>query len=141
VEPFGLRFRPNGWFAFAWLFPLLLMLLVLGVSLLLPDARYAGDMSGLPPEMDSFRQQVLSLGVAPIIGTLSPGLLLGTTLNAVGGLGEEIGWRGFLYKELLPLGSWRCSLVTGTLWALWHVPLFFEGATWIGSTRLRARLE
>jgi membrane protease YdiL (CAAX protease family) len=126
-ESLGLRFRPNGWFAFAWLFPPLVMLLALGVSLLLPEARYAGDMSGLPPEMDSFRQQVISFGVAPIVGMLALGLLLGPTLNAIGGLGEEIGWRGFLYKELLPLGFWRCSFVTGALWALWHVPLFFEG--------------
>jgi membrane protease YdiL (CAAX protease family) len=127
IDPLGLRFRPNGWFAFAWLLPPLVMLLALGVSLLLPEARYAGDMSGLPPEMDSFRRQVISFGVAPIVGMLALGLLLGPTLNAIGGLGEEIGWRGFLYKELLPLGLWRCSLVTGALWAVWHVPLFFEG--------------
>jgi membrane protease YdiL (CAAX protease family) len=55
------------------------------------------------------------------------GLALGPTLNAVGGLGEEIGWRGFLYKELGSLGFWRCSLVTGLLWALCHVPLLLEG--------------
>ena len=42
------------------------------------------------------------------------------------GLGEEIGWRGFALPELQNrLGSLGGSLVVGTLWALWHQPLFF----------------
>jgi membrane protease YdiL (CAAX protease family) len=127
LGPLALRFRPTRWFAVAWLFPPVVMLLALGVSLLLPGAVYTRDMGGLPPEMDAFRAQVSSLGVAPIAGMLAIGLVLGPTLNAVGGLGEEIGWRGFVFKELEPLGFWRCSLVTGGLWAAWHVPLLLEG--------------
>ena len=65
--------------------------------------------------MDSFRQQVVGTGIPPLAGMFLIGLALGPTLNAVGALGEEIGWRGFLYKELAPLGFWRCSLVTGGL--------------------------
>jgi hypothetical protein len=127
AEPLGLRFRPNWWFVAAWLLPPLVMLAALAASLQLPGARFAGDMSGLPPEMGSFKQQVTSTSSSPLIGMLVLGLVLGPSLNAVGGLGEEIGWRGFLYKELAALGFWRCSLATGALWAIWHVPLFFEG--------------
>jgi membrane protease YdiL (CAAX protease family) len=127
ATPLALRFRPSWWFLAAWLLPPLLMVAALAVSLLLPGARYAGDMGGLPASMDSFRQQVRGLGIAPPTAMLLIGLALGPTLSAIGGLGEEIGWRGFLYKELAPLGFWRCSWVTGVLWALWHVPLFFEG--------------
>jgi hypothetical protein len=127
VVPLGLRWRPNGWFFVAWALPPVLMLAALGVSLLLPAARYAPDMGGLPPEMDSFRGQVASLGAPPIVCLLGLGLALGPTLHAIGGLGEEIGWRGFVYKELAPLGFWRCSLATGAFWAAWHVPLLLEG--------------
>ena len=126
VQPLALHFRPTRWFWFAWLFPPLVMLLALGVSLLLPTARYAADMGGLAPEMESFKSQVFSLRLPPLVGLLALALVLGPTLNAVGGLGEEVGWRGLLYKELAPLGFWRCSLVTGVLWAIWHVPFFFE---------------
>ena len=127
LEPFGLRFRPNRWFLFGWLFPPLVMVTALAFSLLLPGAVFAPDMTGLPVEMSAFKQQVVGTGIPPLAGMLLIGLALGPTLNAVGALGEEIGWRGFLYKELAPLGFWRCSLVTGGLSALWHVPLFFEG--------------
>jgi membrane protease YdiL (CAAX protease family) len=127
LVPLGLLWRPNGWFLVAWVLPPLVILAALGVSLLLPAARYAPNMGGLPPEMDSFRRQVASLGAPPIVGMLALGLALGPTLNAIGGLGEEIGWRGFMYKELAPLGFWRCSLATGAFWAAWHVPLLLEG--------------
>jgi membrane protease YdiL (CAAX protease family) len=127
VGPFALHFRPNRWFVVAWLLPLLVMLGALAFSLLVPDAHYAADMGGLPVEMDSFKRQVVGMGLPPFVGMLLLGLVLGPTVNAVGGLGEEIGWRGFLYQELASLGFWRCSLLTGLLWAFWHVPLLFEG--------------
>jgi membrane protease YdiL (CAAX protease family) len=127
VEPFGLHFRPNRWFVFGWLLPPVVMIGALGLSLWLPHARYAGDMGGLPPEMASFKRQVLAIGVPPVASMLLIGLALGPTLNAVGGLGEEIGWRGLLYKELGSFGFWRCSVLTGLLWALWHAPLLLEG--------------
>jgi membrane protease YdiL (CAAX protease family) len=127
AEPLALRFRPTAWLLAAWAMPPLVIVAALAVSLLLPGARYADDMAGLPPEMDSFRRQVVSIGPSHLPEMLAVGLALGPTLNALGGLGEEIGWRGFLYNELASLGFWRCSLTTGVLWAAWHVPLFFEG--------------
>ncbi len=123
----GAKVRPNAWFLRAWLFPPLVMVFALALSLFVPGARYAPDMGGLPPEMAPFRQQVVAIGISPIVTMLLIGLAFGPTLNAIGGLGEEIGWRGFLYAELHSLGFWKCSLVTGGLWAAWHVPLFFEG--------------
>ncbi len=41
------------------------------------------------------------------------------------GLGEEGGWRGFLLPELAKRYTTRiASLLTGLVWALWHIPLF-----------------
>lgn len=43
----------------------------------------------------------------------------------VNGLGEELGWRGYLVEHLLPrLGALRATLVTWVIWATWHAPLF-----------------
>jgi membrane protease YdiL (CAAX protease family) len=39
-------------------------------------------------------------------------------------LGEELGWRGLLTPQLLSLTNFaRASLVTGLVWAVWHMPL------------------
>jgi membrane protease YdiL (CAAX protease family) len=44
---------------------------------------------------------------------------------AGGGLGEELGWRGFLQPALEPrLGFVRASLLVGVCWGLWHAPVF-----------------
>jgi len=43
---------------------------------------------------------------------------------------EEIGWRGFALPRLL--NRWNAlvsSLILGTVWGLWHLPLFFMGNT------------
>lgn len=45
------------------------------------------------------------------------------------GIGEEVGWRGWMLPELQkrfsPLVS---SIVLGLVWGFWHFPLFFNGA-------------
>lgn len=56
-------------------------------------------------------------------------LLLGMNL-ALGPLGEELGWRGFLLERLAARSKQRrgevlsASLWVGTIWAVWHAPLW-----------------
>ena len=41
-------------------------------------------------------------------------------------LGEELGWRGYALPDLLGRhGPVAASLILGTVWAIWHAPLFF----------------
>nr|WP_307727801.1 type II CAAX endopeptidase family protein [Massilia sp. TS11] len=41
-----------------------------------------------------------------------------------GPLGEEFGWRGFLWTELRARWpAWRAVLILGPVWAFWHLPL------------------
>lgn len=49
-----------------------------------------------------------------------PAVLL---MQGVFAIGEELGWRGWLQNSLRPLGFWPAALVTGLLWALWHLPV------------------
>jgi hypothetical protein len=47
--------------------------------------------------------------------------------------GEEYGWRGYLLPRLLPLGEIRASLILGTVWSLWHVPVLLAGVLYPGN--------
>lgn len=51
--------------------------------------------------------------------------LVSLPLIALGPLGEELGWRGFLLPRLLErLGPLAASLIVGTIWMAWHIPAF-----------------
>jgi CAAX protease family protein len=133
-QTLGVALRPNRWWLAAWLLPPALMLLTLGVSLLVPGTSYDPTMSGLGERLGfsaadgaRLRSQIGFLGLPPLAGFLAQGLVLGPTLGLIGGLGEELAWRGLLHHELMPDGFWRCTAITGLLWALWHVPLTLQG--------------
>lgn len=47
-------------------------------------------------------------------------------INALAGLGEEIGWRGFLYPQLKArFGSVWGRVLGGLIWSAWHWPLIW----------------
>jgi membrane protease YdiL (CAAX protease family) len=67
-------------------------------------------------------------------------LLLGVVPSTFKALAEEIGWRGYLLPQLLPLGQTRALLLSGLLQGIWHLPLILltpfyhpEGNRWIVS--------
>ena len=49
-------------------------------------------------------------------------------INMLLAIGEEAGWRGFLYpalRERMPRS--RAAIITGVVWGLWHAPLIAMG--------------
>src|SRR5690348_13175473 len=51
-------------------------------------------------------------------------LLVGSAEGLVSATGEELGWRGFLVPTMARTMSFtRVGLISGAIWALWHVPL------------------
>ena len=59
-----------------------------------------------------------------IAWSATPVILLSATI--LGGGNEELGWRGIMQPELEKKFSFPiASLITGCVWMLWHVPLWF----------------
>ena len=128
----GLSIRFNRWFVFAWLGPLLLSGLTLLGGLAVPGTAYSAELAGLMARFELNPEQLRMLvhpigSLAPLGSLIAQAVILGPTLSAIAGLGEEAGWRGLLHNELGQLGFWRESWLVGALWGVWHLPLVFEG--------------
>jgi len=134
--PMGISFRVNQWFFVAWFLPPIIAFAVMGVSLLMPGITFSPDMSGFidqmaasltPDQVSQVQEQLASMPVHPIWLVLVLALISGTTVNAILGFGEELGWRGFLQKELSVMGFWKSSALIGFIWGVWHAPLILLG--------------
>lgn len=67
----------NKWTLLAWLAPLAILFIMLGVGLMLPDVSFAGELEG-------FLMLIIQM------------LIAGLTINALAAFGEEFGWRAIL---------------------------------------------
>jgi membrane protease YdiL (CAAX protease family) len=61
-------------------------------------------------------------------------VVIGSLQSLLSATGEELGWRGFLVPTLAKTMSFgKLSLLSGAIWAGWHVPLII-GADYNGGT-------
>lgn len=70
---------------------------------------------------------IYGLGATPVLGTFGVALPLLFTVTVIGtatwALGEELGWRGFLFPQLHQrFGFHGACLISGAIWAVWHFP-------------------
>lgn len=131
-----LGIRPNRWFLFALLVFPVLQFASLAVALLGPGTSLDPTMSGfllqyegvIPPEqLEVMRRQVVETPLFHLFALLAQSLVAAVTINLAAALGEELGWRGYLHEKLIDRGFWRCSLLVGSVWGLWHAPLILQG--------------
>lgn len=61
------------------------------------------------------------------LAALALTVLIAPFLNLPIYLGEELGWRGFLTPRLVALIGRPGVLLTGVIWAVWHLPLILLG--------------
>jgi uncharacterized protein len=127
IEPLGISFKVNRWWVLGWLVPFFGALAVFGVSLLLPGVEFTSDLgrslarySAGPPQGGA--PEPIAPAAAIIVTSLQA-LLMGASFFAGAALGEELGWRGLLQRELAPLGFWRSAAFIGFTWGVWHAPL------------------
>ena len=68
-----------------------------------------------------------SFSYPPIASLDVPFLLFVFVTSFLGSLGEEIGWRGYLYHSLGDeMDKYKSAGLSGLLWGLWHVTKIFS---------------
>lgn len=142
VETYGLNLKRLNLFlivrstitffiSFALLY--LLLVFVLGNVLGLPGA------GSLTISSEAVRQELARASGAalpasanippvPILLALSfvAPIIAGFTINGLFALGEELGWRGFLWRQLRGYGV-QGKVLLGIIWGLWHAPIILLG--------------
>lgn len=120
LEPLGLNAGPNLWWLAAWVSPMLVLAVALGVQwlmgleLALDTESYIAAKRALLPaaERAGFDAHLEEVPPSDPLGYVIQALPAGVTFNLLLALATEIGWRGFLFKEVQ--GSfWRRSLLIG----------------------------
>lgn len=117
----GLKMRPNRWWLVAIVLPIAIMVYSRGTASVLgywvapfTDPRTAvAALLKLNPEL--LPNGVVGLVIMVTLVTIASSIIFTLT--------EEIGWRGYLYRQWRQLGFWRYSLVTGLIWGAWHWPM------------------
>ena len=56
------------------------------------------------------------------VTTVVEALTVGMLLALVGASTEEVGWRGFMFAALKPIGAGKAAVIIGAVWGVWHVP-------------------
>lgn len=136
--PLGIATRPKwGWFLAAWPVPLLLAAGAFALSLAFTGVTFVPGMEGIlsrlhgqltPEQLAKAKEGLRQIPPALLaLLLLLQVLVAGPTVNAVAAFGEELGWRGFLQRELASLGFWPSSLLIGAIWGLWHAPIIRHG--------------
>jgi membrane protease YdiL (CAAX protease family) len=109
-----LRWRvPPIWYGVTILGPILLYLTAMALNVAL---------GGQPPDLEAM------IGALPIVLAISVYMLIAVAL------GEEVGWRGYALPALQArYSALLASVILGVMWALWHLPLFFNPDTIYGN--------
>lgn len=126
LKAIGWKPWPVKWLAVGWLLPLLYTLPAYALVWLtglggIPNPTFL-ERARLTLNMPDGSDGVVILAAFGFITlvNLIPGIVFS--------LGEEIGWRGFLVPELTGwVGFRKASVLSGLIWAAWHLPGLLSG--------------
>jgi membrane protease YdiL (CAAX protease family) len=123
---------PKRFYLWAWFLPVVLTIVGGLFTLLFGIAKLDLNFTMIRTAMASAAGGAeVPVGLVILSQTLLA-LTLAPFFNMLFTMGEELGWRGFLLPQLLPLGQWKAMLISGTIWGVWHAPAIIQGHNYPG---------
>lgn len=123
---------PKRFYLWAWFLPIALTVFGGLFTLLFGVAKLDLNFTMIRTAMES----AAGGGEVPVGMVILLQSLLAVTLapffNILFTMGEELGWRGYLLPQLLPLGQWKAVLLSGVIWGVWHAPVIVQGHNYPG---------
>jgi membrane protease YdiL (CAAX protease family) len=111
--------------------PLVYLALSYGLFWIFSKGSYSGNMAVLAEHASAYSQGLS--GQTAVIVSLA--VMLPVTI--VTALGEEVGWRGLMYPIMQRMWGWKKAIiVSGGVWALWHMPIVASGLYYPPTTAL-----
>ena len=110
----------------AWFAPIIVTAIGAVIYFLIFPSQF--DVSGAnadPLIIDALNQAGIPYAIYLVISVIST-ITYAPVINTVVGLGEEVGWRGFLYPQLkYKFGKKLGWIIGGCIWGAWHWPLIW----------------
>lgn len=110
---------------------LLIPMLICGITY--STAWMSGIASFQLPVGGTFETYYHALGLQYLPTPLSFVLMVvvagiaGSIINLIPVMGEEVGWRGYMLTRLVEAKAPRPILLSGLIWATWHIPIVISG--------------
>lgn len=123
---------PKRFYLWAWLLPLLIVILAGLLTVLFGIAEFDKDFTTIRSAMANAPGAENIEPWVVVLAQIGIAIFLAPFFNVLFALGEEMGWRGFLLPRLEPLGQWKAILFTGIIWGIWHAPVIVQGQNYPG---------
>ncbi|TXR60295.1 CPBP family intramembrane metalloprotease domain-containing protein [Bacillus sp. AY18-3] len=112
---------------FALLIPIIICGITYSIAWLSGIARFQHPEGGmLEPIYNMLGLQYVTAPFSFIYLVVLSGIF-GSLLNLIPVLGEEMGWRGYMLTRLVDAEFSRPILISGLIWATWHIPIVVAG--------------
>jgi membrane protease YdiL (CAAX protease family) len=103
-----------------------------GLYWLFSKGSFTGNLSVLTKYATAYSGQELPEHIAIIVS-----LIVMLPITIITALGEEVGWRGFMYPVMQRVWGWKKAIIiSGGVWALWHLPIVIAGLYYPSNTSL-----
>ncbi len=113
-------------YAFAWFMPAVLTFSGMILYFVIFRNQFDAEFGYLNQQIAAMVQPLTPPTV--ILITLLQVLTYAPLVNCLLAVGEELGWRGFLYPELRKsFAPLKAHLITALIWSLWHLPINLAG--------------